>query len=208
VILRARVLLALLLASGLVASSAHADAIRKCRSRSGQVLFTSDACPKGFALIQEHQIAPPPAPDAPEAATDATGRVAPAPQAREAPPQETPGVIARAMLAARFGRALSELSTLKTYSMMYQAETGSWPRSPEDLGLDRGTFHTEDIERIDFEPTGAIVATLRPSFGRDRRIWLRPSPTLGGASLRWKCETNLEFGPLLPGLAVSCAQRG
>ncbi len=172
------------------------------------MLFTSDACPAGFALLQEHEIAPPPAPDAPEAATDAIDLDVLPPQPKEAPPQETPGVIARAMLAARFSRALSELSTLKTYSMMYQAETGDWPGSPEDLGLDRGTFHTEDIEHIEFERTGAIVATLRPSFGRDRRIWLRPSYSLGGASMRWKCETNLVLGPLLPGLAVSCSQRG
>jgi hypothetical protein len=172
------------------------------------VLFTSGACPAGFGLVREHEIAQPPAPDAPEGAADAVDRDSLPLQSGEAPPPEIPGVMARAMLAARFTRALSELSTLKTYSMMYQAETGSWPGSPEDLGLDRDTFHTEDIEHIDFEPTGAIVATLRPSFGEGRRIWLRPSPSLGGASMRWNCETNLVLGPLLPGLAVSCAHRG
>jgi hypothetical protein len=207
VILRTRALLAAILAGGLVASVADADAIRKCRSRSGEVLFTSYACPASFALVQKHEVAPPPAPDAPDAVADAIDRDALPPQAKDAPGQEIPGVMASAMLAARFARALSALSTLKTYSMMHQVETGNWPGSPEDLGLDRGTFHTEDIEHIDFEPTGAIVATLRPSFGEARRIWLRPSPSLGGATMRWDCETNLVLSPLLPGLGTSCSHR-
>jgi hypothetical protein len=170
-------------------------------------LFTSYACPAGFTLVQKHEVAPPPAPDAPDAVADPIDRDALPPQAKDAPSQKIPGVMASAMLAARFARALSALSTLKTYSMMHQVETGNWPGSPEDLGLDRGTFHTEDIEHIDFEPTGAIVATLRPSFGEARRIWLRPSPSLGGATMRWDCETNLVLSPLLPGLGTSCSHR-
>ena len=203
---------AALAASGLVlgVSTASADAIRKCRSPAGEVLFTSDGCPQGFALLEEHEITPPPAPDtgAADGEIDLDALPPQAKQRDEAAPTEVPGLMARAMMAARFTRALSELSTLRTYSMMYQAEYGAWPRSPEDLGLDRSSFHTEDIEHIDFEANGAIVATLRPSFGEDRRIWLRPSPSLGGASMRWDCETNLVLGPLLPGMGVSCEERG
>ena len=186
----------------------HAASIQKCQSKAGEVLFTSVDCPEGYQLVRQHAVEdPPPAPDA-AGAEEAIDLDALPPQAERPPPEEPPGLIQRAMLAARFTRALSELSTLKTYSMMHLAETGEWPRGPADLGLDPQTFDTEDIAAIDFAPDGAIIAHLRADFGSERRIWLRPEASLGGATTRWVCETNVRIGQVLPGMGVSCDEVG
>ena len=202
-----------MLAVGLVASSigvaAHAESIQKCRSRTGEVLFTSGGCPEGHLLVRQHVIES--AEPELEAELDAEASLdldALPPPAAKPPPEEMPGMMARAVVAARFARALSELSTLKTYAMMHMVETGEWPRGPEDLGLDPDTFDTEDISSIEFGRDGAIIANLRPDFGSERKIWLRPVSSLGGATTRWQCETNVQIGTVLPALGVSCEPIG
>lgn len=113
-------------------------------------------------------------------------------------------MIAKAVLAARFSRALADLSALKIYSMSYMAESGEWPREPEQMGLDSETFDTDDIVEVGYRKDGGIVAYLTPAFGHGKWLWMQPRSALGGANVSWQCRTNVEKQALLPGAYGTC----
>lgn len=182
-----------IVAAGLLAPAVWADAIRKCRSPEGEVLFSTEACPDGWALAKEHVIGAPGAPGA----VQVPPLVSPVPE----PP---PTLTTRTALAARFSRALSELSTLKVLSMSYLAQTGEWPTDPAELGLDSESLHSQDIAALDLEREGGFVVHLRPDFGVERKIWLSPEASLGGATLSWRCRTNVPLSAVIPSAMGDC----
>ena len=73
-----------------------------------------------------------------------------------------------------------------------------------ELGLDPASLHSQDIASLDLAREGGFVAHLRPAFGVERKIWLSPQASLGGATLSWRCRTNVPLGSLLPSAMGSC----
>ena len=186
-----------IVASGLIAPVAWADAILKCRSPEGEVLFSSETCPDGWALAKEHVIGTQGEPGEMPEAADAPPPASPL-------PSQPPTVLNRAALAARFARALGELSSLKMLSMSYMAQTGQWPTDPVELGLDPASLHSQDIASLDLAREGGFVAHLRPAFGVERKIWLSPQASLGGATLSRRCRTNVPLSSLLLSAMGGC----
>ena len=193
-----------------------ATTVLKCVDAEGKLLFTDATCPPGTRSWKEvdAEIQRPgraePAPEAshPRPATALPPSPPPKPEThprapRTDPPANVP-MIAKATMGARFTRALADLSTLKTYSLMHMAERGQWPTRAEDMGLDSGSFHTDDIVEVGLRQDGGIVAYLVPTFGHERWIWLQPRAALGGANVTWACRTNLEKQSLIPGAYGTC----
>lgn len=186
-----------IVASSLVAPAAWADAILKCQSPAGEVLYSTETCPDGWALAKEHVIGAQGEPGGVPGATEAPPPASPI-------PAQPPTVLNRAALAARFARALGELSSLKMLSLSYMAQTGEWPTDPVELGLDPSSLHSQDIASLDLAREGGFVAHLRPAFGVERKIWLSPAASLGGATLSWRCRTNVPLSALLPSAMGGC----
>jgi hypothetical protein len=179
--------------------------IKECRSPSGDLAFTTQHCPKGFSRVREFESAAT-AKQRGEAADTSRPVAAPTPSPSEPRPALSPAtLVSRAVISARFARALSELSALKVYAMSYYVEMGEWARRPSELGLDAATLNSEDIAAVELRPDGELVAHLRQELGHDLRIWLHPEPSMGGASMRWRCRTNIPSDSILPGALRACS---
>ena len=184
-----------LLGLGVSGAEARAASIQTCERANGDLFFTDTSCPAGSRLVKREVTPNRPEPSRSPAreepsegsSVSAIPAAAPPPDPNEALPPASQRIILRTQL----GRAVSELATLKMHSLMHFSQFGDWPRTPEDLGLDPETLHTEDISAVSFLANGTIAAELRERFGTDKHLWLVPSETLGGASMGWQCRTDL-----------------
>jgi hypothetical protein len=205
-----RIALVLAACAPLLAAPGAAGAARRCEDPSGRVLFTDQECPPGTRLVKEleqpiQKVTPSSESPArqPERAADVSD-AAVHPRPSGPPPADPVPRAARGVLGARFARARGDLSSLKLYSSGHRAETGEWPRGPEDVGLDPKSFDTLDIVEVGYRPDGGIVGYLDPVFGHGRWIWLQPRSALGGAGITWACVTNVEQETLPPGAYGDC----
>ena len=196
-----------LLGLGVSGAEARAASIQTCERANGNLFFTDTGCPAGSRLVKREVIPNQPKPSRTpvqeEPSEVSAVSAIPAEAPRPDPNEALPPASQRMLLRSQLGRAVSELTTLKMHSLMYFSEFGAWPSTPEELGLDPKTLHTEDISAVSFLANGTIAAQLRERFGTNKHLWLVPSETLGGASMGWKCRTDLSariYGKMLTSL--------
>lgn len=110
---------------------------------------------------------------------------------------ETTGVIDQTLNYANYTRAskftaiISTLSLLKPQVSMAYMENGRWPEQLEDIGLSEADLVDEKyIDRIVLKD-GKIYADASAEFGQGATVILRPKESMGGATIKWICQTNI-----------------
>ena len=112
---------------------------------------------------------------------------------------ETTGIIDQTLNYANYTRAskftaiISTMSLLKPQVTMAYMEKGQWPARLDDIGLkDDDLLGEKFIDRIVLKD-GVIFADIASEFGQDATVSLRPKESMGGATIKWICQTNVEL---------------
>ena len=89
--------------------------------------------------------------------------------------------------------AMVDISSLRMMILEFYYNSGEFPSSVEDLGLDPATLVSSHVAAVTLEPEGILVAHLPESseLGRDIRLKLVPQFVMGGSTVEWNCYANL-----------------
>lgn len=97
------------------------------------------------------------------------------------------------MLAGKLAGAISSISPVRIYLLEYYYSMGRWPENLDQAGLDPQAFHSREIEALDVGADGTIRARLSQAFGNGKFLELVPYDETAGASMRWRCRSNLRY---------------
>lgn len=93
--------------------------------------------------------------------------------------------------AAKFSSVIATLTLLKQQVAMFYAQSGNWPESLVDIGLSENELTSEKYIDSILIQEGAIYANIASEFDSGATVRLMPSEGMGGATIKWLCETNL-----------------
>ena len=112
------------------------------------------------------------------------------------------------MTQAGLSSAVASLSALRPVISMYYNDTGRYPASLTDLGLDPAEMTDGNyIKSVELEKDGVIVAELADTFGKSKRLALVPGSSMGGLQTRWQCFTDVEASRFLDKQFSLCKAR-
>lgn len=112
---------------------------------------------------------------------------------------ETSGIIDQTLnyanytKASKFSAVVATLSILKPEVSMFYMESGRWPERLVDLGYNPDDLMEERyIDKIAMQD-GEIFADITSDFGQGAVVSLKPRESMGGASINWLCQTNVDL---------------
>jgi|GEM_PF-5776880 len=94
---------------------------------------------------------------------------------------------------AKLSNVLAMMTPIKIRVMQYYQMHGNWPDKLEAIGYDASEMTDgENIKSITLRSSGEIRAHLMPSFGNSKFIALKSRSVMGGSTIKWLCNTNLD----------------
>ncbi len=166
-------------------TAAMGGSLFKCKGPDGGLIFSDSPCPENAEQLEHTRVEPEPVepvelPE--EASADANAPPLPA----------GAGENAAYLYAAQFTQALSSLAPVRISVEAYYSQHGAWPKQVGDLGLDKKTLRSKQIEGVEMRRSGVIRARLNPDvFGERRRIELSPKLVMSGMQVEWSCKANI-----------------
>lgn len=95
--------------------------------------------------------------------------------------------------AAKFASVLSTLNLLKQQVELTYSQRGIWPDSLADIGLAGDALRDEQLIDDILIQEGTVYANIESEFVSGATVRLVPKESLGGLTIQWVCETNIEL---------------
>jgi len=95
--------------------------------------------------------------------------------------------------AAKFSSVIATLNLLKQQVVVFQAQNGDWPESLTDIDLSQDDLAGEKYIDSILIQKGSIYANIESEFKKNATVRFAPSEGMGGATIKWLCETNTEL---------------
>lgn len=95
--------------------------------------------------------------------------------------------------AAKFSSVIATLTLLKQQITVFHAQNGDWPENLPAIGLNEDELIGEKYIDSILIQSGSIYANIESEFIKGATVRFAPSESMGGATIKWFCETNIEL---------------
>lgn len=166
-----------------LSNHALGSTIVKCENRFGDITYADAKCPAGSTQLSKTTMRPY------KTSRNISNKDLQNVDAFPEPDRQ----ISRqqqALFVSRMSKVLTSLSTIKFQLVEKFTETGQWPDSFHQIGLDPAELHSTLVNKTILKKSGRLHIELKSLFGNDKQIWLVPQSVMGGTQVEWRCYAN------------------